>query len=582
MQPLQYTYTHIQTSATTGYFSCEPENLDFGQSEKLGKALAASKAMKRFEATPNDTFLRDVLLRMMLNLPTEELTDMWPNPWQQRPVLAALVASVALIRPSEGEAAVQKSLQETLTPDVLIELVARSGLPLPGWGLRKNRKALQQWNRIFTANITQHRILPHPQEEEPPLPAALRLVSLPPVQGETVAALCHRFRANPTETLIPPQETAALALERLMDINAIAGMEMRHTGSLAPVALFRPWELDLSVQSGLLEYTLRGQGVSWGRGFSIADARVSYAMEIVERFSAYVSVKDNKVLDRLHPTHLIHARFSQLDNALDPNSLVPGLAYHDQPLYWMNGHDSKGETVLVPLQAVALFCNVDEPDLTLQPVSTGLASGSTLEQAKRAALLEAIERDTEAITPYTGLHTPADFSSVFTLTTRDPHLGALLEAYKKEKIAIYFRELHNAFGVPCFECFVLGTDGNVVRATAAGLSAKRALLSALTETPWSFPVGSPSAPQVPGIMQRAYEDLPDYSTGSCANDVALLEEVLSGHGYSPVYAVLTHQVLQFPVVRALIPHFERNTDNDPWSRPSLRLVQHYLSLFEEQ
>ena len=204
-------------------------------------------------------------------------------------------------------------------------------------------------------------------------------------------------------------------------------------------------------------------------------------------------------------------------------------------------------------------------------MSTGLATGNTVAEAKLAALLEVLERDAEATTPWI----PGD---AFVLTTRDPHLNALLQAYRDRHIAVQFRELRTPFGLPCYECFVTARDGAVVRATAASLSGRRAILSAMTETPWPFPESPASAPAPAGTPSRVWEDLPEYGTGSAPGDLALLEQLLAAHGYTPIYADLTRSDLRFPVVRALVPGLSPSADADPWSVPPPRLVGRHLML----
>lgn len=68
-----------------------------------------------------------------------------------------------------------------------------------------------------------------------------------------------------------------------MEADLIVGPEMRHEASLSPIALLRAWRVDVGVSSGRQQYSLRGEATAYGRGLSLAQARASYAMEIVER-----------------------------------------------------------------------------------------------------------------------------------------------------------------------------------------------------------------------------------------------------------------------------------------------------------
>ena len=236
----------------------------------------------------------------------------------------------------------------------------------------------------------------------------------------------------------------------------------------------------------------------------------------------------------------------------------------------MEGCDVSGETVLVPVQAVGLFCNLDEPALFLSPGSTGMASGNTLDEAKAGALTEMFERDAEATVPWRR-------SQCFTLEARGNHpLAVLLADYARRGIHVWFRDITTEFGVPCCQSFVTQADGSVVRGAGAGLSGSGALLSALTETPYPYPNGPASAPAPAGLARRRLEDLPDYRLDSPARNLRLLETVLVSHGHAPVYVDLTRDDLEIPVVRAIVPGLELTADFDVFSRPSVRLFRRYL------
>ena len=237
-----------------------------------------------------------------------------------------------------------------------------------------------------------------------------------------------------------------------------------------------------------------------------------------------------------------------------------------------------GAEVLVPAQAVFLFCNLDEPDLFLAGGSTGLASGNSLDEAKVAALTEILERDAEATTPFSR-------ARCFTLRSRDPRIQSLLEDYAARGIRVQFQDITTELGLPVYQCFVTAHDGSVARATGANLNGARAALAALTETPWPYvwaqpaPFGKASGPGLAGLPERVLEDLPDYSLPSAEANRRLLECVLAGHGRSPLYVELTRADLDLPVVRALIPGLELNAEWDRFSRPSLRLFARYAAMY---
>jgi ribosomal protein S12 methylthiotransferase accessory factor YcaO len=365
-------------------------------------------------------------------------------------------------------------------------------------------------------------------------------------------------------------------LERLEALDLLAGPEMRHEASLSPIALQRSWKLAVTVRSGPLDYSLRGTATSYGRGLSLAAARASCLMEIVERASSHISVNHDELPDLARPARLVRERFSRLREkaeALDPDALLPDVPYRDERLHWMPATAARdGRTVLVPFQAVGLFCNLNEPALFEAPGSTGLASGNTLEEAKESALTEILERYAEAATPY-------QRALCFELRTEQQTLAALLEDYAARGIQLRFQTLMNEFGMPCFSCFVVGSKAEVSRACGAGLDGKRALVSALTETPYPYPNGPPSGPGLRGLPMRLLEKMPDYDQGNAAANCALLERVLLANGYEPLYVELTHRHLRFPVLRALVPGLGVATASD-YARVNRMLFANYLKLHE--
>ncbi|WP_303237434.1 YcaO-like family protein [uncultured Bilophila sp.] len=559
---LPYRYAHASTESMTGYFSCEPpEDLSF------------EDALARLEAAPLDEFLHRHLLRRIAAMTPDEAASL-RDP--ECPVLMALLRETGFLHTAFA------ALLEDADDAGLERLEAVTPLPYLGFARkslseagRRERETLAAWNALFEGNLSNHQPLPHPDDVERPLPEYVRDAAVPE-PGRTAADVHAELAVpgQPVWTRPPAQNTAAEALSSLATCGVIAGTEMRHESSLAPVGLLRNWNVDIAVRCGGLDYTLQGEATTWGRGVSIATARASYSMEMVERASAYLSVDGNAITDRLHPCPLIRASHADLlaqgRRALDPRSLPIDAAYREQSLYWMEGHDAAGDAVLVPVQAVGLFCNLDEPALFLSPGSTGMASGNTLDEAKVGALTEILERDAEATVPWRR-------DQCFTLEAHGVHpLAVLLADYARRGIHVWFRDMTTEFGVPCYQSFVTGSDGSLARGAGAGLSGPGALLSALTETPYPYPNGPASAPVPAGLAQRRLEDLPEYRLDSPARNLRLLEAVLISHGHVPVYVDLTRDDLEIPVVRAVVPGLELTADFDVFSRPSVRLFRRYL------
>ncbi|MBQ3058866.1 MAG: YcaO-like family protein [Desulfovibrio sp.] len=575
-QHIDYTYAHSQTQATTGYFSCEPP-----------ASLGEEEAFALLEKSPLDDFLHQHLLRLCSKKSSDELAALAAlayDPVQDcflRPALAGILLECSLLLPTLA----------TVCASFPADAAARLAVSSPAIHLRAAQQADWQtaagWSALFGENICAHHPLPRADEADLPLLFPLEeslALGQHLADSSSLLSQIHaqvRAEGHPVQERRPAQETFLCALDALMENGIIAGPEMRHEASLSPIALLRAWQVDIAVHNGGLSHSLRGQATAYGRGLSLAQARASYAMEIVERASAYVSIADEQVCQRKTPLPLLRARYDELVTAgravLDPALLPLEAPCPDAPLHWLTAYAPDGSSVLVPAQAVFLFCNLDEPGIFLAGGSTGLASGNTLDEAKQAALTEIIERDAECTTPFSR-------TRCFTLASRDERVQALLDDYAARGIRVQFQDITTEFGLPVYQCFVTGHDGTVARATGASLSGPRAALAALTETPWPYvwaqpaPFGKASGPGLAALPTRCLEDLPGYDLGSAAANVRLMELLLSAHGRQPLYVDLTRADLDLPVVRAIVPGLELNAEWDSFSRPSRRLFGRYARM----
>jgi ribosomal protein S12 methylthiotransferase accessory factor YcaO len=366
-----------------------------------------------------------------------------------------------------------------------------------------------------------------------------------------------------------------MAMEKLALAGVGLGPEMRHQASLSPIALLRTWKMAIRVHSGRHRFDLYGEQTAYGRGLDLEAARAATAMEIVERCSAFAGVESDRTLGYCRDHELIRRKASQLatDKAafLDPNALVLEAPYHDEPLYWLQAVGAgagDGHPLWVPAQAVFLFSNLDEIQLFSALGSTGIAAGNTMEEAKVSALLEVIERDSASVMPF-------DPALCFEAETADPALAALFDSYRANGIDIRFQDITTGLGVPCCKCFVVDPDKKIVSSTGAHLNARRALIAALTETPYPYPAGPASAPGLAGCLRVPLEHLPDYSTGAAATDLAMLEALLLENGLAPIYVDLTRAAIEIPVVRAIVAGLDAQGDFDRFARVHPRRFAHF-------
>lgn len=586
----EYLYTHTSTEATTGYFSCEPH-----PRPELGEAL------RYISRHPRDSFMRRHLLSRLINVSSAEvraLLELTFSPGDIPLPVQSLLEELALLHGEQSPAS-KDSLPGSDIGDVKSD--AQSPLIFLRWSLLPDRELQKRWRTLFWENIRHHRALPkakesglpplYPDQEEALsepsrlLPGLSRAFTAP---FSTHIATVHKGYLRLPENAYPikkrpeARETAELAEQRLKALEILAGPEMRHTASLSPIALLRPWNMRLSLRQGRHDIQLHGQATTYGRGLALEDARASCLMEMVERASSYLSIEEDRVLNISEPTPLRSGSRSIImdlfGKAVDPADFPSEVPYNDEELCWIRGVKSDNSEIFVPIQMAGLFCNLDEIDLSDAPGSTGIATGNTLEEAKLAALLEVIERDAEATTPFAK-------SSCFVLEADpalDPVVAALLADYKARGINVQFQDITGPLGIPVYQCFVMSTKGVISRGYGAGLSSRKAVISALTETPFPYPDGGPSGPLLRKLPVRQLHELPEYSLTSTAANVAMLEELLALNGRMPVYINLTNKGLDFPVVRALIPGMELGSDSDGFSRVPWRLYSNYLRLFDEK
>ena len=454
---IAYAYTHETTQATTGYFSCQPP-----------ASLTLPQALARLEATPFDDFLRQHCLRQLSRRSPEEIKNLADELYDRetdsfrRMGLAGLLLECSLLVPELAHCC------DGFPEDALQRLTLSSSLIYLRAASRKDFGLMQAWSAHFADNIARHHMLPHWEELELELPYSEEELEVCREGLRARAGILEREHARmqaedlPRLERRPAQETYEQAVNALLENDVLAGQEMRHQASLSPIALLRSWKVDLAVDCGRMRHSLRGEATAYGRGLSLAAARASYAMEIVERASSYVSVARTgehtfEVTNRRRPMPLIHASCAKLRSQgkdfLPLSSLPLETPFEDYvPLYWLEARDPEGKAVLVPAQAVFLFCNLDEQSLFLAGGSTGLASGNTEAEARLAALTEIVERDAEATTPFSR-------EGCFVLKSRDERLQALLDDYAARGIQIQFQDITTELGVPVYRCFVMSRRG---------------------------------------------------------------------------------------------------------------------------
>ncbi|MCW7754990.1 YcaO-like family protein [Desulfobotulus sp. H1] len=538
---IHFIMQHKTTEAATGYFRPAPFP------EPIFKNL-----VKLCKQRPEDAFLRGFLLENILALSDEDRSTMQQDPFLLFAMKEASQASGA-----------SWVLPEKLPP-------GKSPLAYLRSTFSDSRTA---WIELFRQNIF-HLQTPDPTAMDK-LPAPELSGPDIPLNPLTIDAIPQK--AIPAPPMPGPLDVFYAASERLQNHTKLMTSEKRHMASLSPIALLREWDLDRKIDIPGYEQRLTGKQTSYGRGFSVETARAACIMEAAERISAFADVKKDHIGHRLLPTPIQKASFSELKQnsaeALNPNDLLLEAPFPDEAIWWMPGQKITSEgrlSCLVPVQCVLLFSNLPEIQLFTALGSTGLAAGASEEGARLAGLLEVIERDAEATMP----HNP---SNCFQIYSQDPQIKRVLDAYRKHGIYPFFEDITTEFGIPSYRCLVIAENGKVIRGTGSHLYGKRALLAAMTETPWPFPGPSTQRPdsEMPLIK---LEDLPDFSTSNPAADLDRVEQCLAANGYTPIHVPITRSDLRIPVVRSLVPGLEIVGDFDRFSTVNKRLFTRYEKL----
>ena len=475
---MQYELKLMNTQAGIGCFKALPK-----------ANLSLTQMLEHLRTSPLDNFMHQLVLERLGQVPNRKIAKMVKEILkapQKDPVLAALLYEACLVH-----SRLASFTQHISTLNIVDLLPYTPNIELRSHQL-PDQKLHQSWSRLFAANIVSQQTLP-----------GFEKINLKKPQGfssQSCVAKVHIQSILKTLTpTLPPakprqplEKTLAQACGALEKVNIPLTPEGAHRASLAPFGFLRHWTASMTVSLGRNKHTFQGMQTSYGRGMNILEARTSLHMEMIERASAYASINSNGVQNRAKSTSLFYGNMIQAEQkipCLPLHKLRLEVPYQEQKIFWMQGHRPTTthsiEQIYLPIQLVFLFCNLDEISLFSAPGSTGLAAGNTLNEAKVSALCEVLERDALAVQAF-------DLDTCFRIKTEDKHCNTLLEAYERCGINVWFQDISNEFGIPCYRSFVVGREGDIHSASGCGLCAKRALLSAMTETPFPFNGISPS------------------------------------------------------------------------------------------
>ncbi len=224
--------------------------------------------------------------------------------------------------------------------------------------------------------------------------------------------------------------------------------------------------------------------INQGKGVSDMDARVSAAMEALER--AVACTPAVPVLEA-SPAELANSGrcFATLSQLIASNQ---DDIREDETIVWIEGKDLFTKAaVWVPLEAVILDRTRD--NCRFWQSSDGLASGNNESEATLHALLERIERDADVLWRLRSLSArlsscvdPADFN--------DPIVDDLAQRYSSSGLDLRLFDISSDIAIPCYAAIV-AERGILTRSQprfhevtigyGAHLAEERAVIRALTE-----------------------------------------------------------------------------------------------------
>ncbi len=350
-----------------------------------------------------------------------------------------------------------------------------------------------------TGERTQHHIVKRPQCTACGDP---KVVLQPP--NPILLQPQHTLSKNPgSYRSVSPEETLARYQHHVSAITGIvpylkpyhpvAGVPIYNVGSGKNLAL---------QSSSLFWLNLHLRSANGGKGRTEIQAKTGALCEAIERYSLMYQ----------GPTHTVQATYTELENAMHPNScmlysdaqyqereqinsestkfysLIPIIFDTNVSMDWTLVYNLSTQSFihLPSCYCYAQYPAEDEKRLYAYPDSNGCAAGNTIEEAILQGFLELVERDAAAIWWYNRLQYPA----IDLTTAQNPYIDEMVTYYQSIGRSLQVLDITTDLNIPVFVSisYDLQTGGKILYAFGAHIDAHIALERAVVELNQLLPV----------------------------------------------------------------------------------------------
>ncbi len=381
---------------------------------------------------------------------------------------------------------------------------------------------------------------------------------------------CFKNYTYELDKVISPEETVQKVRERLKDseIDILEKLVRIDTGRLnIPVYLS---------MCGADAVKTIGAHKQMGKGGTPDQARASALMELVERFSFFSFMRENKFLETTYRTikdRALSYHYIPLSvHDPDPGSDATPKLFEELPLTWAKASDIKtGKELYLP---IGWFYAIHEYN--------GPAAGNSVEEALLQGLCEVVERHVASIISHEKRPTP----TISLESVKDPAGRELIRKFQQNGIKLYLKDFSLNTGIPTVGALAYdpGTfphSSEIIFTAGTTTSPEKSVIRALTEVAQlagdfqNRTTYSPTLPKFMDLQEASYvtsdaqvvdlQTLPDLADNNLKVEIDRCTEALSCIGLNVFAVDMTHPSLKIPVAYTVIPgaHFrDRTRDND--------------------